>query len=194
VKPPPVLIGHRVNLVLVTVAQLLSRDGQGTPVPLPFPDPYDVLHPDRSPLLYRIAQVKANPDVNPWLLRLAVSRESQQIVGLGNFHDAPDAGGMLEIGYRVLPTYRRLGFGRDIAHTLWSFAAAQPEVRTLRASVSPDNGPSLLIIEGAGFTKVGEQDDDVDGLEFVYEISSTEYLARHHQTLGAPHQTKPSPF
>ena len=193
-KPPPVLIGHRVNLVLVTVAQLLSREGQGTPVPLPFPDPYDVLHPDRSPLLYRIAQVKANPEVNPWLLRLAVSRESQQIVGLGNFHDAPDADGMIEIGYRVLPTHRRLGYGRDIAQTLWDFAAAQSEVRTLRASVSPGNKPSLRIIEGAGFVKVGEQDDDVDGLEYVYEITSADYRERQHLTLGAPHQTKPSPF
>lgn len=178
-KPPAVLIGRRVNLVLVTVAQLLSRDGSGVPVPLPYEDRYDVLHPDRSPLRYRIAQVRENPEVNPWLLRIAVSRDSSTIVGIGNFHDAPDATGMIEVGYSVLPVFRRQGFGRDIATTLWDFAARQPEITTLRASVAPSNAASRAIIEGAGFVQVGEQMDEVDGLEYVYEISSQEYLRLH---------------
>lgn len=176
--PPPVLPGSRLDLVLLSVEQLLSRDGHHDPLPLPFEDPDDVLHPERSPLTRRIAKVRVDPEANPWLLRLAVLRAPKAtIVGLGNFHDRPDQRGMVEIGYRVLPAYRRQGFGREIAHTLWSFAAAHPDVRVLRASVRPDNLGSLSIILGRGFVKVGEQDDTDDGLEWIFELAAADYRA-----------------
>jgi len=170
-------MGPRLNLVLVTVAQLLSRDGDQTPIPLNYEDPYDVLHPDRSPLRFRIEQVRADPSVNPWLLRLAVLRDTDTIVGLGNFHGAPDDTGTIEIGYRVLPAFRRKGYGREIADTMWAFAARQPEVKVLRASVAPDNDASLAIVRRAGFRQVGEQIDPVDGMELVFEIPSAEFVA-----------------
>ena len=39
----------------------------------------------------------------------------------------------------------------------------------MRASVSPGNAASLSLIAGYGFTQVGEQWDEEDGLELVYE-------------------------
>lgn len=175
-QPPDVLAGSRLDLVLVTVEQLLSRDGEHEPVALPFPDPLDVLHPSTSPLRYRIEQVRVDPSVNPWLLRLAVLRgASPTIVGLANFHDRPDAEGMVEIGYQVLPPYRRRGFGREIASTMWEFAASCPQVTRLRATVAPSNAASRAIIESAGFVKVGEQDDPEDGLEWVFELAARDF-------------------
>lgn len=175
-KPPPdVLHGPRLDLVLVTVEQLLARAESDGPVPLGLPDPDDVLHPDRSPLGFRVRQVREDPGVNPWLLRLAVERATGTIVGLVNFHDRPDAEGRLEIGYRVLPAYRGRGFAREMATTLWAYAASRPDVRTLVASVAPDNAASRAIVEGAGFTKVGEQDDPDDGLEWVYELPTSAF-------------------
>ena len=173
--PPDVLSGPRLDLVLVTVEQLLSRDGHHEPVPLAYGDPDDVLHPDRSPLRYRIPQVREDPSVNPWLVRLAVRREDATIVGQGNFHDRPDDLGMVEIGYSVLTRHRQQGYGREIAATMWGFAAQHPDVRVLRASVRPDNTASLAIVRGAGFAHVGEQDDPVDGLEWVFEIAAEDY-------------------
>jgi len=167
--PPDVLAGPRLDLVLVTVEQLLARAAAEGPVPLGYADPEDVLHPDRSPLRYRVAQVTADPGVNPWLLRLAVLRATGEIVGLVNFHAPPDADGMVEIGYRVLPAYRRHGYAREMAETMWAYAASRPDVRVLRATFAPDNAGSRAIVEGAGFVHVGEQDDPEDGLELVYE-------------------------
>jgi GNAT superfamily N-acetyltransferase len=166
---PDVIAGPRLDLVLVTVEQLLSRDGTTEPVPLGHPDPDDVLDPADSPLGHRIPQVRADPTVNPWLIRLAVLRETGEIVGLVNFHDRPDADGAVEIGYSVIPRFRRRGYAREMAETMWRAAAAHPDVRRLRASVAPDNTGSRAIIEGAGFVRVGEQIDPEDGLEWVYE-------------------------
>ncbi len=175
--PPPVLAGPRLDLVLVTVEQLLSRaDGHpGPPAPLPYDDPDDVLDPERSALRFRVAQVREDPAVNPWLIRLAVLRGSGVIVGNGGFHDRPDADGMVEVGYTVLDRHRRRGYGRELAETLWTYAAGHPDVRVLRASVRPDNAPSLAIIRGAGFAHVGEQDDPEDGLEWVFELAAADY-------------------
>jgi RimJ/RimL family protein N-acetyltransferase len=166
---PDVIVGPRLDLVLVTVEQLLSRDGTTVPVPLGYPDPDDVLSPEDSPLGFRIPMVRADPSVNPWLIRLAVLRETGEIVGLVNFHDRPDADGVVEIGYSVVPRFRRRGYAREMAEVMWAAAAAHPAVRRLRASVAPDNVASRAIIEGAGFVQVGEQIDPEDGLELVFE-------------------------
>jgi len=174
--PPAVLSGPRLDLVLVTVEQLLSRaEGGGEAVPLPYDDPDDVLNTDRSALRFRVAQVREDPSVNPWLIRLAVRRDPGVIVGNGGFHDRPDPRGMVEVGYTVLERHRRQGYGRELAETLWTYAAGHPDVRVLRASVSPGNSASLAIIRGAGLVQVGEQDDPEDGLEWVFEIPASDY-------------------
>ena len=173
--PPDVIAGPRLDLVLVTVEQLLARDASDGPVDLGYADPHDVLGPDDSPLHFRVAQVREDPSVNSWLIRLAVLRDTHEVVGLINFHGAPDERGMVEIGYRVHPDHRRRGYAREMATTLWSAAAARPDVAWLRATVSPDNVASIAIIEGAGLVHVGEQDDPEDGLELVYEIAAADY-------------------
>ena len=175
--PPPVLSGPRLDLVLVTVEQLLARAEADGPVELGYDDPHDVLGPADSPLRHRVPQVLADPTVNPWLVRLAVLRETREIVGLVNFHAPPDADGMVEIGYRVLPEHRRHGYAREMAQTLWAYAAGHPAVRVLRATFTPDNDGSRTIIEAAGLVVVGEQDDPEDGLELVYEIPAADYSA-----------------
>lgn len=177
--PPDVLSGPRLDLVLVTVEQLLSRDGTAAPIPLGYEDPDNILDPDHLPLSFRIPQVAKDPSVNPWLIRLAVRREpAPVIVGLGNFHDRPDENGMVEIGYSVLPRHRGQGFATEIAMTMWAFAATHPDVRVLRATVSPDNAASLRIIESAGFVEVGEQDDPEDGLEMIFELAAADFRSR----------------
>lgn len=175
---PDVLVGPRLDLVLVTVEQLLTRadDHDGDPAPLGYDDPSDILSPHDSPIRWRIPMVREDPWSNPWLIRLAVERSTGTIVGLGNFHAPPDARGMVEIGYRVLPAHRRRGYGREIAQTMWRYAAEHPDVRVLRASVSPDNTGSLAIVQAAGFVQVGEEWDDEDGLEHVFEVAATDVV------------------
>ena len=173
--PPDVIAGPRLDLVLVTVDQLLARAASEGPVPLGYDDPTDVLRPEDLPLHHRVPQVLADPSANPWLLRIAVLRDTGEIVGLVNFHAPPDADGMVEIGYRVIPEFRRRGVATEMARTMWAYAATHPDVRTLRATFSPDNAASRAIIEAAGFVLVGEQDDPEDGLELIYEIPAADY-------------------
>ncbi len=119
---------------------------------------------------YRLAQVKEDPGVLRWLVRAVIDRESNAIVGHAGFHGPPDANGMVEIGYTIEPDFRRRGYARATVAALIDVAAQEPEVTTVRASISPDNTASLATIRPFGFTKVGEQLDEIDGLEVIFEI------------------------
>ncbi len=49
-------------------------------------------------------------------------------------------------------------------------AASEESVRTVRASIRPDNEASLALVAQFSFVEVGEQWDDEDGLETIYEL------------------------
>ncbi len=51
-------------------------------------------------------------------------------------------------------------------------ATRERDVGTLRATVSPNNIASRELILQYGFTEVGEQWDDEDGLELIYEVAA----------------------
>lgn len=77
---------------------------------------------------------------------------------------------MVEIGYSVAPDFRRQGYGRSALVELLRLAGAEPTVTTVRATIGPDNVASLATISGFGFVQVGEQWDEEDGLELVFEV------------------------
>jgi RimJ/RimL family protein N-acetyltransferase len=117
----------------------------------------------------RAHQSVESPDDLPWVTGVVWDDEAEVCVGKAGFHAAPDADGMVEVGYAIDPAYRRRGYARAALELMLARAAGDPSVRTVRASVSPDNGPSLGLIAGYEFEQVGEQWDDEDGLELIYE-------------------------
>jgi len=116
---------------------------------------------------YRVDQLTADPTSIGWLVKLVLSEPG--VVGYAGFHGPPDAAGMVEIGYTVDPQYRRQGYARAIVAALLELAAGKPEVHTVRASISPTNAASLATIAGFGFLEAGEQWDEEDGLELLFE-------------------------
>jgi ribosomal-protein-alanine N-acetyltransferase len=93
-----------------------------------------------------------------------------EVVGKAGFHAAPDADGMVEMGYGVDPAYRRRGYARAALLLLLDRARAEPAVHTLRATISPANTASLTLIAQFPFVEVGEQWDEEDGAETIYEL------------------------
>ncbi|NIK58155.1 GNAT family N-acetyltransferase [Kribbella shirazensis] len=119
---------------------------------------------------YRLDQLKRDPGAFGWLVKLAVV--DGIVVGYAGFHGPPDDDGMVEVGYTVDPPYRRRGYARAILTALLERAAAEPDVRTVRATISPTNEASLATIAGFGFVQNGEQWDEEDGLELIFERPS----------------------
>jgi [ribosomal protein S5]-alanine N-acetyltransferase len=117
----------------------------------------------------RAIQVAADPDSGRWIAQAAVAEPGDVVVGHAGFHGPPDCDGMVEVAYSVDPAYRRRGYATAMLRELLRRAAAEPGVATVRASISPDNAASLATIAGFGFAPNGEQWDEQDGLELIFE-------------------------
>jgi RimJ/RimL family protein N-acetyltransferase len=118
----------------------------------------------------RAEQVVETPEDLPWVTGVLVDDDTGAVVGGAGFHAAPDADGMVEVGYGVDPAYRRRGYARAALLLMIERARSDPSARVFRVTVSPDNTASLGLVAQLPFVEVGEQWDDEDGLETIYEL------------------------
>ena len=123
---------------------------------------------------YRLKQLESQPEAADWIARAALAEPAgpgsgEVVVGYAGYHGPPDEAGMVEVGYTVDPQYRRRGYAKAILAALIDRAAAEPAVRVVRATISPDNVASLATIASFGFTQNGDQWDEEDGLELIFE-------------------------
>jgi RimJ/RimL family protein N-acetyltransferase len=140
-------------------------------------------HVMESVLRFRGPLARSHPEAQPLLLLAMVLRADPEIVvGRLGFHGPVDDDGRLEIGYEVFPAYRRQGYAREAVIAIFRWAQGDPAVLRFRASVSPENVPSLNLVKGLGFVEVGSQWDDEDGEETLFERPVGEF--RGHSPAG----------
>lgn len=123
----------------------------------------------------RSEQVERDRASAAWVTGVIWDEEQQVAVGRAGYHGPPDPAGMVEIGYSVDPAYRRRGYARAALEALLARAASEPRVRTVRVSIRPDNVASNALASQYGFAEVGEQWDDEDGLEIIYEVAASRF-------------------
>ena len=145
----------------------------------PFTNPHRVLIDDSGPLPWRVPQVKEDPSRNIWFVRWIVLKESGEIIGSASFHGAPNEAGMIEIGLGIELAFQNEGYATEALMGMWSWVLDQPGVKTLRYTVSATNKPSMRIIEKFGFKHMGQQLDEIDGPEEIFEMSTTEFRTRN---------------
>jgi RimJ/RimL family protein N-acetyltransferase len=115
-------------------------------------------------------QCDRDPASAAWVTGIVWDERQSLAVGAAGFHGPPDSGGMVEIGYHIDPAHRRRGYARAALETLLARAAREPDVHRVRVSIQPDNLPSSSLALQYGFRHIGEQWDDEDGRELVYEM------------------------
>ncbi len=167
------VLGPRVTVVHLPPAALdalaagdLAAATAASPVPLT-----PAVGADDLRWLWRLRseQVRADPAAAAWVTGVLRADDVGVVVGHAGFHGPPDGDGLVEIGYAVDPEHRRKGYARAALGALLRRAAQEPGVRTVRATVSPDNLASRALVDSCGFVEVGEQWDEMDGLEVVLE-------------------------
>jgi [ribosomal protein S5]-alanine N-acetyltransferase len=85
---------------------------------------------------------------------------------------------MAEIGLGIEPAFQGKGYAKESLQAMWRWAVSFPEVRTLRYTVSPDNLPSIAVIKYFDFDYKGQQMDEIDGPENIYEMSAEDFSQR----------------
>lgn len=153
---------------LATADRLLadSRTAGDPPFAL---TPYLVASESRRTWRLRRDQIAEDPESERWITGVVVDTDARLAVGRAGFHGPPDSDGRVEIGYAVDPDRRRQGYGRAALEALLTRADSEVGVRVVRASISPDNSASRRLVAPYGFVEVGEQVDEEDGLETIYE-------------------------
>jgi RimJ/RimL family protein N-acetyltransferase len=148
----------------------LTAANTASPVPLPA---YFAGPEWRAVWQRRGRQVEEDPASAAWVTGVIWDARHQVAVGRAGYHGPPGPSGMVEIGYAVDPAYRRRGYARAALEALLQRAAREPRVRTVRVTISPGNVASYRLALQYGFTEVGEQRDDEDGLEIIYELDAS---------------------
>ena len=178
----PVIHTARLELHHISAPDLITlfeeRDDSSAISGRGFTNPLRVLIDFQGPLAWRVPQVKADPACNKWFVRWIVLKANQEIIGSTSFHGAPDSAGMVEIGLGIESEYQNQGFAKEALLGMWRWALAFPEVQTFRYTVSPDNAASIAVINYFGFDFKGQQMDEIDGAENIYEMSAADFSAK----------------
>jgi RimJ/RimL family protein N-acetyltransferase len=77
------------------------------------------------------------------------------LVGAGGYFGPPDAGGVVEIGYSVLPEWQRRGFATEMVGILVANAISNERVSQIIAHTSSDNIASICVLNSCGFEHAG---------------------------------------
>ena len=174
-----VILTPRLELHHLSVAELISLfespedpwiyEGKG------FTNPHRELIDSSGPLAWRVPQVKVDPHLNKWFVRWMVLKQNREIIGSTSFHGAPDENGMIEIGLGVCPAFQRKGFAFEALAGMWGWVCTQEGVQVLRYTVAASNTASIALVNKFGFIHVGQQMDEIDGPEEIYELSAENF-------------------
>lgn len=107
---------------------------------------------DVRPLFARLHE--DHPNWTGWLGWYAIRLDGPSPILCGSlgFRGPPDAQGMVEIGYSILPEHRRHGLATEMVAMLVDWACAQPDVRSIEAETSVKNTASICVLERNQFT------------------------------------------
>ena len=165
-----VLLAPKAIDALVNGRRAEAEAAIGASIPDWWPDEHDSRF-----LRYRARQLENDPTAEPWLVRAVVRREpDREMIGHAGFHGPPGVNGKkdpaaVEVGYTIFEPHRGRGYATEAVRALIDFAAAEHGIERFVASVAPTNAPSLAIVRKLGFVQTGEQWDEEDGLELVFE-------------------------
>jgi ribosomal-protein-alanine N-acetyltransferase len=99
---------------------------------------------------------RTNPEWTGWLGWYAIRLDlaARVLCGSVGFKGAPDADGMVEIGYSVLPAHQRVGLATEMVDCMVRWAWRQAGVRYVEAVTTADNIGSIRVLERTGFAAV----------------------------------------
>ena len=132
------IITPRLRLVGASVvllrAQLVSDAALSAALNADVPSSWPPEHIDTAAIQWTLAQVQTLPDDAIWRMYYitlpSTPEAAATAIGTCGFKAAPDALGMVELGYSVLPAYQRRGFASEATTALMdaAYAAGAREV------------------------------------------------------------------
>ncbi|WP_221031242.1 GNAT family N-acetyltransferase [Actomonas aquatica] len=137
------------------------------------PDP--ALLPSAAFARQRLQLVQDNPVQLGWIHRSIVLAATDTLIGSINFHHLPPDPFLLpyshhgaELGYRIAPDHRNQGYATEAVRAMMTWAQQTADLQACFLSISPDNTASLRLALKLGFQQIGQQHDEIDGIEWIF--------------------------
>ena len=89
-----------------------------------------------------------------WWFWLMVERASGRAVGMLGVPGEPDDRGRVPIGYSVYPDREGRGYASEAVEAVVAWVLDRPGIEAVRATIAPDNAPSLRVAAKAGMRAV----------------------------------------
>jgi ribosomal-protein-alanine N-acetyltransferase len=116
------------------------------------------------------ASLRTIKGADPWRIGFGViDKESRTVIGAASFKGPPDANGIVEIAYGIVPSFEGRGYATEAARALVAFAQADDHVRQIIAHTMPEANASTRVLKKCGFTFAGEVIDPEDGRVWRWE-------------------------
>jgi RimJ/RimL family protein N-acetyltransferase len=132
----------------------------------------------KAVLNFALRQLERNPkEFDWWFYYFVLNKKPSQsnvLIGGGGYKGRP-IDGVAEIGYSILPEFRRKGYASEATMGLIKNAFSKRGVTRIIAETLPDLIPSIGVLEKCGFRFVG------NGSEknvIRYEVTKKDYLKR----------------
>jgi ribosomal-protein-alanine N-acetyltransferase len=125
---------------------------------------------------YVHSALKADPTSAKWGYHLFVHTEDRALIGEGGYKGRPDAAGVVEIGYAIIPEYRRRGLAFEAARGLTDKAFSHAEVAAVQAHTLKDGTASINVLKKLGMKFVGTALDPDEGEVFQWKVERKDYL------------------
>jgi RimJ/RimL family protein N-acetyltransferase len=117
-----------------------------------------------------LAALESASGIDPWRYGFAVvHRESGLVIGNAGFTGPPNADGIFEIAYGIVPEYEGRGYATEAADALIAWATQNGQGKIARAHTLPLRNASCRVLEKCGFQHAGELTHPTDGLIWRWE-------------------------
>lgn len=163
-------------------AELVGPDALGNVLDVEVPASWPPELYDADAVRWTLAFLRAHPEEQHWSLYYvalsAVPPEARPLlVGLCGYKGGPDGAGVVEIGYGVVPEFRRRGFATEAVHALVAGAFADSRVHAIVAHTLPELTPSIGVLRATGFTFEGPGNDPQEPTAIRFRLTRAEYEA-----------------
>ena len=144
-------------------AELESRVALAAALACQVPDSWPPEFYDADAVNYSLNWLLKHPAEAEWgfyyFLERGPSGAAAMVIGAGGFKGPPDADGLVELGYSIVPERRRLGYATEATVGMLTFAFASPRVQNVIGQTLPSLAGSIGVLEKAGFRYVGAGHD-----------------------------------
>jgi [ribosomal protein S5]-alanine N-acetyltransferase len=128
---------------------------------------------------YTQARLLEHPEDAKWCTWLPVVRAENLLVGSCGYVGRPDAEGVVEIGYEIAASRRRLGYASELALALVAHAFTHAEVQKVIAHTLAVHNASTRVLRNCDMHQVAEIEHPEDGLLWKWEITRAAYATLH---------------